>query len=167
MRGEVGGRWRCRGTSLNQIFSCRLDGPHAAEVSVRLDVRPLFLGGPVTRARRVEADRLRAHAASTRECGEQSVEVDDVHEVRHMARREFQAQSRHRLNPETSNRTSIIQTTWRALRTLRGLNAVRHSGHKTCPFTIVLWTCVVTHRTQNFVFERPLRSEVCVCVWRV
>ena len=76
MRGEVGGRWRCRGTSLNQIFSCRLDGPHAAEVSVRLDVRPLFLGGPVTRARRVEADRLRAHAASTRECGEQSVEVD-------------------------------------------------------------------------------------------
>ena len=87
---------------MNQIFSCRLDGPHAAEVSVRLDVPPLFLGGPVTRARRVEADRLRAH------------------------------------------------TTWRALRTLRGLIAVRHSGHKTCPFTIVLWTCVVTHRTQNF-----------------
>jgi len=40
------------------------------------------------------------------------------------------------------------------LRTLRGLNAVRHSGHKTCPFTIVLWTCVVTHRTQNFATEK-------------
>ena len=50
---------------------------------------------------------------------------------------------------KTANRTSIIQTIWRALRTLRGLNAVRQSGHKTCPFTIVLWTCVVTHRTQN------------------
>ena len=61
-------------------------------------------------------------------------------------------------------------THWRALRTLRGLNAVRQSGHKTRPFTIVLWTCVVTHRTQNFATEKTsLRSHlcVCVCVWRV
>ena len=86
-----------------------------------------------------------------------------------MARREFHARVP-RLNPETSNRTSIIQTTWRALRTLRGLNAVRHSGHKTCPFTIVLWTCVVTHRTQNFATEKTssFTPAVCVCVrWRV
>ena len=67
--------------------------------------------------------------------------------------------------PQTERRL-YIQTSWRALRTLRGLIAVRHSGHKTCPFTIVLWACVVTHRTQNFASEKT-SSFTPVCVWRV